>query len=175
LGRLTLNSRLTLSSGHGVLGLLTVVIVVFCAPYACQPHRLHQPLHGALGHLDPFAAQLVPDLARAIEAEAGSMNTPDVVSDYVVTSGPGRTLARVGEARGMFVPGGRGDPQFAADRLDTQFLVMIADERHHHLPWRSSAQASLEAVPLCLRPAQNMPTPCAGSRWHGEVPSPRVR
>jgi hypothetical protein len=109
-----------------------MVIVVFCAPYACQPHRPHQPLHGALGHLDPFAApsrrSWCQNLRVFIEAEAGSMNTPDVVSDYVVTSGPGRTLARVGEARGMFVPGGRGDRQFAADRLDTQFLVMIADE-----------------------------------------------
>ncbi len=37
LGRLTRNSRFTLSSGHGVLGLLTVVIVVFPSLTPAKP------------------------------------------------------------------------------------------------------------------------------------------
>jgi len=39
----------------------------------------------------------------------------------------------------MLVVGRRGDRQFPADRLDTQFFPVSVDERHHHLPWRSSS------------------------------------
>ena len=48
----------------------------------------------------------------------------------------------------VFVPGGRGDRQFAADRLDTQFLTMAVDERHHHLRWRSSSACAKYADAL---------------------------
>ncbi|MDB5687217.1 MAG: hypothetical protein JWR77_1806, partial [Rhizorhabdus sp.] len=65
------------------------------------------------------------------------MDSPDLLPQFVVAPGTGRTLARIGLAGGMFMPGGRGDRQFAADRLDTQFLSMGANERRHHLPWRS--------------------------------------
>ena len=44
-----------------------------------------------------------------------------------------------GATRGMFMTGGWGDRQFAADRLDTQVLTMAVDERHHHFPRRSNS------------------------------------
>ena len=135
LGRLTRNSLFTLSSGLGAFEFLTVVIVV-SAPYARPAHALHQPLHDALGDLDPLAAQLMPDLAGAKETKAGFMDTADLLLDLVVAPDTSRTLAGVGKARGVFVVGGRGGRQFPADRLDTPFQGMAVDERYHHLPWR---------------------------------------
>ena len=115
---------MTLSSGHGAFGLLIVVTPRFSTPYAHQPHRSHQPFDGALGHLEPLSAHLVPDLARAIEAETVLMDTLDVLFEVVIATGTGRTLAGIGKTGGMLMPGGRGDLQFAADRLDPQFPVM---------------------------------------------------
>ena len=100
----------------------------FSAPYARQPHRPHQPLHGALGHFDPLAPQLVPDLARTIEAEAGLMDPPDLLPDLVIAPDTSWAQLRIGTARGALVVGRWGDCQFAADRLDTQFLAMSVDE-----------------------------------------------
>jgi hypothetical protein len=102
-------------------------IVVFSAPYAHRPHGAHQPLHRALGHFDVLAAHLVPDLARAIEARTAIMDTYDLWTHCVVTTRTGRPLAWIDKARCVFVIRGRGDRQFAADRLDTQFLAV---------PWR---------------------------------------
>src|SRR3546814_5967479 len=48
----------------------------------------------------------------------------------------------------MFVVGGWGDCQLAADRLDTQFLTVAVDERHHHLPGRSSSACAKYADAL---------------------------
>ena len=67
------------------------------------------------------------------------MDSPDILLDLVIAPGTRRALVWVNKAHRVLVVGGRGDLQFAADRLDTQFLAMIVDERHHHLPWRSSS------------------------------------
>ena len=128
---------MTLSSGHGAFGLLTVVTVVL--PRACQAHGAHQPLHGALGDCHPFAAQLMPDLARAVETEAGIVNTLDGLAQLVIAAGTSRSPVVIGKPGSMLVIGGRGDRQFPADRLDTQILAVRVDKRHHHLPWRSSS------------------------------------
>src|SRR3546814_1639660 len=48
----------------------------------------------------------------------------------------------------MFVVGRWGDCQLAADRLDTQFLTVAVDERHHHLPGRSSSACAKYADAL---------------------------
>src|SRR3546814_3112612 len=48
----------------------------------------------------------------------------------------------------MFVEGGWGDCQLAADRLDTQFLTVAVDERHHHLQGRSSSACAKYADAL---------------------------
>ena len=66
----------------------------------------------------------MPDLAGAIETEAGIMGPPDLLLDLVVTPGSGRTPVGIGKAPSVFVVGRWGDRQFAADRLDTQFPAM---------------------------------------------------
>jgi hypothetical protein len=118
------------------LGLLIVVTVRLASAHARKPHGAHQPLHRASGNLDTITPHLVPDFAGTIEAKAVLVDAFDDLLDLVVAPSTRRTSAGIGKASGMFVIGGRGDRQFAADRLDTQFLAMRIDERHHHLPWR---------------------------------------
>jgi hypothetical protein len=119
-----------------------------CAPCARQSHDAHQPLHGALGHFDALAAHLAPDFARAIEAGTVIMDTFDLFLDVVVAPRTQRPLARVGKTDCVFMVRRRGERQLAADRLDTQFLTMTVDERHHHLPWRPSSACAKYADAL---------------------------
>lgn len=58
--------------------------------------------------------------------------------------------------------------QLSADRLDTPFLAVRIDERHHHLSCRGAK------VLWLVPPEQNTPKPCAVSRWPGEAPLSRV-
>jgi len=99
------------------------------------------------------------------------MDALDLLLDFVVTPGTGRPLARVGKAGSVFMVGGRGDRQFAADRLDTQRLAVAVDERHHHLPWWSSSACAKYAD----APSTSSGQACAGSRWPGAVPSPHAQ
>jgi hypothetical protein len=91
-------------------------------PHASQSHGAHQPLHGALGHIDPFAAHLVPDLAGAIETKAVLVDALDRLAHLVIAPSTSRASAGIGTAGSVFVVGRPGDRQFAADRLDTQFF-----------------------------------------------------
>lgn len=150
LGRLTRNSRLTMSSGHGALGIADRGDGLLAPPHTCPAHGAHQPFHRALGDHYAFAPQLVPDLARAVETKAGVMDTLDLCSHLVVALGTSRSPAGIGKTGNMLVVGGRGDRlgfgafprkarrlRFTADRLDTQVLAMGVDERRYQLPWRS--------------------------------------
>jgi hypothetical protein len=56
------------------------------------------------------------------------MNPPDLFLDLVIAPGTSRTQLRISKARGVFVVGRWGDRQFAADRLDPQFLAMGVQE-----------------------------------------------
>jgi hypothetical protein len=76
------------------------------------------------------------------------MDPLDLFLDLVIAPGTRRSPAGIRETHGMFVPGGRGDRQFAADRLDTQFPPMGVDERDHHLSWRSSSACAKYADAL---------------------------
>ena len=67
-----------------------------------------------------------------VEAKACLMDTHDLLPDLVIAPGTRRTQLRIGKARRVIVPGGRGDRQFVADRLDTHFPVMSVYKRHHH-------------------------------------------
>src|SRR3546814_9499370 len=67
------------------------------------------------------------------------MDPLDLLPDLVITLRTCWTPAGIGTTRGVFMVGGWGDCQFPADRLDTQILAMDVDERHHHLPGRSSS------------------------------------
>ncbi len=81
----------------------------------------------------------MPDLARAVEAKAGIVNTLDGLAQFVVAAGTGRPPAGIGKPGGMFMIGGRGDRQVPADRLNTLILAVRVDKRHHHLPRRSGS------------------------------------
>src|SRR3546814_10295346 len=67
------------------------------------------------------------------------MDPLDLLPDLVITLRTCGTPAGIGTTRGVFMVGGWCDCQFPADRLDTQILAMDVDERHHHLPGRSSS------------------------------------
>ena len=113
----------------------------------------HENPDTSLGDFNAFAPQLAPDLARAVEAEAGLVNAPDLIAHVAIPARTGGTLGRIGKTGCMFVIGGRGDCQFAADRLDTQVLAMpqvmnaIIISRGGRAP-----------------PSQNTPMPCPRSR-----------
>ena len=68
--------------------------------HTLQVKLTHQPLHGAAGHGDPFAVQLPPDLAGAVDAESGLGVHPDdlglevIVADRSLVDG-GRVRAGV--------------------------------------------------------------------------------
>jgi hypothetical protein len=81
----------------------------------------HQPLHGAAGHSDPFAVQLPPDLAGAVDAEVLGMHPGDLSLQLLVAQRPGRGRP----ARGGVV-GGRGDRQQLADRLDPEPVLVAS-------------------------------------------------
>src|SRR3546814_8586031 len=67
------------------------------------------------------------------------MDALDLPAQLIVAARTCWALGGISKAPGMFIIGGRGDCQLTADRLDTQVLAMGVDERHHHLPWRSSS------------------------------------
>ena len=93
---------------------------------------------------------------RDLEAGTVVMCAFDLLLHLVVVPGTRRSELWIGSARRVFVIKRRGDRQFAADRLDTQFLGVIADERHHQLPWRSNSACAKYAdasrrISLALR------------------------
>jgi len=90
----------------------------------------------------------VPDLAGAIETKAVLVDALDRLAHLVVAPGTSRTPAGIGKAGSVFVVGRRGDRQFAADRLDPQFFPVSVNQRHHHLPWRSSSACAKYAEAL---------------------------
>ena len=57
------------------------------------------------------------------------MDTFYLLLDLVVAPRTGTPLAGVGKAGSVLVVRGRGDRQFAADRLDTQFLTVPSSSR----------------------------------------------
>lgn len=96
-GRLTRNSRLSLSSGHGAFGLPTVVTVFLPRRTPASPMwRINRSTV-----LDAVASHLLPDLARAVEAEAVGMDALDLLPDLVIAPGACRAPSgRFGAARG---------------------------------------------------------------------------
>src|SRR5262249_40601931 len=109
---------------------------------ALQAHRPHQARHGAAGDRDPFAAELSPDLADAIDLEVLLVYPPYLDLQRGIAVKPRRQLARIGAAGGVGMIGRRGDRQDPADRLDPVDGAMLVDEIDHGLNrWSSSAWA----------------------------------
>ena len=50
----------------------------FATARALQAQLTHEPLDGAAGHRDPFAVQLPPDLADALDAKVLGMDAADL-------------------------------------------------------------------------------------------------
>jgi hypothetical protein len=80
---------------------------------ALQVKLAHQPLHGAAGHGDPFAVQLPPHLAGAVDAKVLGVDPADLDLQLGVTDGSSRP-----RTLDVLVVGGRGDRQHLTDRLD---------------------------------------------------------
>jgi hypothetical protein len=106
---------------------------------ALQPHLAHQPGDRAACDLDPFAAELAPHLAHAVDAEVVLEDAPDLTAELGVAPGARRDLGRIGTARHVGVIGRRGDRQHPADRLDPVDGTVLVDERDHGLDRRSSS------------------------------------
>ena len=85
---------------------------------AGQPHGAHRSFDRALGDIEAFAPQPVPDLARAVEAEAGLVDTPDLLTHVVIAARTGGMLGRIGKAGGVFVIGGRAPVRGRSALLD---------------------------------------------------------
>ena len=106
-----------------------------------QPHRSHQPRHGAPRDAHAFTPQLLPDLPRAVHLMIGVPHPLNLRAQRVVPLGPARAPRRVGHLLAMRVIRGRGDRQHPADRLDPEPVAMRVDVRHQrgYLLRRSSA------------------------------------
>ncbi|OAZ59991.1 hypothetical protein SRCM100623_02907 [Acetobacter pasteurianus] len=51
---------------------------------AFQPHPAHQPLYRAAGDIQAFTFELMPDLARSIDAEIIIPHSTDVIAQFFV-------------------------------------------------------------------------------------------
>ena len=86
--------------------------LLFAPSYAFEAHITHQPLDDAPGDRYSLALQLTPDLAGAVDAEVGGMDTGDLNFEFLVSYGTGRWRPLF-----YFIVGRRGNRQVTADRL----------------------------------------------------------
>src|SRR5687768_9915861 len=106
---------------------------------ALQAERAHQAFDSAPRRLDVLAAELPPDLARAVDAEVLLVHALNLRHQRLVASQPRRKTLRIGLAGLVLVVQRRGDRQLLADRLDPVEIAVGVDERHHHFCRRSSS------------------------------------
>ena len=72
----------------------------------CQAQLSHQPGDPAAWRRDPFAPQLPPNLAHAIDPEVRLPDPPDVRAECCIAAGAGRLLRRIDPTCRMGVVGG---------------------------------------------------------------------
>ena len=77
-----------------------------------------------------------------MDAEVLRKNPPDVDRQLGVPLRPLRQAIRIGFPAGVFVPGGWGDIQNPAHRLDPKLVHMDFHEANHFLNGRSSSAAA---------------------------------
>ena len=109
---------------------------------------LHQPRHRAAGDVVPFAAQLAPDLAHAVDLEVLIENPSDLDAEHDVALDARRRCLRPGAAGDVGVIGRRGDRQHLADRLDPVLVAVRIDEADHGFHRRSSSAWAKYALAL---------------------------
>lgn len=112
------------------------------ADNALNIHVLHQPRDRAASDNKALAAQLVPDLAHAVDAPVLFEDTPDLWPHRLVPARAIRPQGWIGPLGQMIIIGGRGDRQHVADRLDPVRITMRVDETHHHFDRRSSSASA---------------------------------
>ena len=109
---------------------------------------LHQPRHRAAGDVVPFAAQLTPDLAHAVDLEVLIEDPPDLDAEHDVALDARRRCLRIGAAGDVGVVRRRGDRQHLADRLDPVIVAIRIDEADHGFHRRSSSAWAKYALAL---------------------------
>src|SRR5258708_1684980 len=107
--------------------------------HALQADASHQTRHGAASDPVPFALQLPPDLAHAIDPEVLLEDPPNLRQQGGIMLRPRREPGRIDTHGNMGTIGRRGDRQHLADRLDPIRRPMIVDESDHGLNRRSSS------------------------------------
>jgi hypothetical protein len=112
--------------------------VRLAADNALNIHVLHQPRDRAAGDIEALAAQLVPDLAHAVDAPVLFEDTADLGAQGFIAAGTVRQASWISPLRQMIIVGGRGDRQHVADRLDPVRITVRVDKSHHHFDRRSS-------------------------------------
>ena len=113
-----------------------------------EAHRSHQAAHRTARHAVALAAQLPPDLARAIDllvVVPDALNLPAPLVVAVDPCAPSRGICVAGLVPEVRRRGNRHD---GADRLDPVGVAMVIDELHHHLGRRSSSACAKYADAL---------------------------
>jgi hypothetical protein len=106
---------------------------------AFQSEMRHQPGDTVAPDLEAFAVELQPDLLRAVDAEVPGMDADDLLRQpFVILRTQGAKVG-IGLAADVLVPGGGGDPQNPAHRLDPVALHMVLHEGGHFRNGRSSS------------------------------------
>ncbi len=106
-------------------------------PPSRKSHLIHEPPHGAVGHLDAFSPQLLPDLQLAVATvEALVVDALNLSSQFLVTALTGRGRS------GLGVVVGRGSElQSPADRLDSPTIPAGIDVANYFFVRPSSSVA----------------------------------
>lgn len=102
---------------------------------ALNIHVLHQPRDRAASDSKALAAQLVPDLAHAVDAPVLLEDAPDIWPQRLILARTIRPPGWIGPLGQMIIIGGRGDRQHVADRAAivarTNGATMACPREHH--------------------------------------------
>ncbi len=118
------------------------------ADHASQAHQPHQAGDDAAGDVEPFAPQLPPDLAHALDAEVLLEHAAHLQAKRIVTPSPSRPSGRLNLLGDVRVIGRRGDRRDPTDRLDPANRAMHIDEGDHRFSGRSSSAIAKYAEAL---------------------------
>ena len=132
------NCRLTRSNGQAAA--LSGVVVLTTLPRTTPS----SPRHAISGRrlaadLEAFAVELQPDLLRTVDVEVPGVDTDDLLRQRLVLLRPCGAKVGIGLAANVLVPGGGGDPQNPAHRLDPAALHMGLHEGGRFRSGRSSS------------------------------------
>src|SRR5437870_5426428 len=106
---------------------------------ACEAQAPHQARHRTAGDGLPFALELLPDFADAVDLAVLLPHATDVLAQSLVPPRPPWPAVGIAIPCFELVVQRRGDRQDRADRLDPELLPVLVDEPDHHLARRSSS------------------------------------